>query len=363
MLQLFGLFFKMGCIAFGGPAAHIAMLEEIVVRRKGWMTRQHFLNLLGATNLIPGPNSTEMVMHCGYERAGWPGLVAAALGFITPGATLTALIAYFYQQYGRLPFVAPILYGIKPVVLAIVLVAAYQLGQKALKNWPLGLIGLAVLGATLAGASEIWLILIAGGIGVLWLSRKKAGIYFPWIFLQKIGVTAPLSHWGLFWVFLKIGALLYGSGYALIAYLEDELVTQRGWLSSQQLIDAVAVGQITPGPLFSTATFIGYQLGGASGALLATVGIFLPAFVFVGLLNPLVPRLRQTPWQAAFMDAVNIASVAVMLAITLQLGRQVIVDVPSLCFAVVAFALLFHFPKIGSWVWILAGGVGGWLVS
>jgi len=287
------VFLKLGFIGFGGPAAHIALMEEEIVNKRKWITHERFLDLIGATNLIPGPNSTELTMHCGHERAGLPGLFLAGMCFIMPAALITTLFAWLYVEYGSLPVVEPFLYGIKPAIIAIVLSAIYKLGQKALKNWQLGVIGLAVVVVTLLGVNEIYALLGAGILVILFfegkslLTNKKLSFFTPLIFLS-VPITISPSYGRLFFTFLKIGATLFGSGYVLVAYLQAEFIDKLHWLTQQQLIDAIAVGQFTPGPLFSTATFIGYQIGGFWGAVVATVGIFLPAFFFVLLLNPFV---------------------------------------------------------------------------
>lgn len=360
--EVAGLFFKLGLIAFGGPAAHIAMMEEEVVTKRKWMSRQYFLDLVGATNLIPGPNSTEMTMHCGYERAGWRGLFVAGACFIFPAVVITGVLAYLYVEYGQLPQIAPFLHGIKPAVIAIITGAIYKLGKKALKNWQLGIIGASVIIATLAGASEISAILGAGLIGILWFGTKhwlqhgtiNSITIFTLVSLPAL-VASNTSNTKLFLIFLKVGAILFGSGYVLIAYLEGELVDRLGWLTGQQLLDAIAIGQFTPGPVLSTATFIGYQINGLSGALVATLGIFLPSFFFVLLLNPIVPKLRKSRLAAAFLDAVNIGAVGIMIAVTFELGKSVLVDWKAWVICWLSIVIFFGFKKIGA-VWIVAGG-------
>ena len=343
------LFLKLGFVAFGGPAAHIAMLEDEVVERRGWLSRQHFLDLIGATNLVPGPNSTEMVMHVGYERAGWRGLFVAGACFIGPAVLLTGILAWAYVAYGTVPAVAPLLVGIKPAVLAIILGALWKLGQKAVKGWRLGVLALAVTAAVLAGLGEVPALFVAGVLGALWLKLARepdsgsAARLLPILFLQTApaagsaaaGAVGGVSLWKLFGFFLKVGSVLYGSGYVLVAFLEGDLVGTYGWLTQGQLLDAIAIGQFTPGPVLSTSTFVGYVVGAASGlnpvaaAAVATLGIFLPSFVFVGLLNPLVPKLRSSAWLSAFLDAVNAAAVALMAAVTLELAWAVLFVAPS----------------------------------
>ena len=290
------LFFKLGCIAFGGPASHIAMMEDEVVTKRKWMSRQHFLDLIGATNLIPGPNSTEMTMHCGYERAGWKGLIVAGGLFILPAVVITLFFAWLYGEYGELPEVQPIIYGIKPAVIAIILSASYKLGKKALKNVELGIFGILTIAACIYGFNEIIVLFGFGFLGlILFYIKKSAGkttnSVLHLLLLQVAPATVSVGTLKIFLTFLKVGAILYGSGYVLFAFLDAELVAQ-GLMTRPELLDAVAVGQITPGPVLSTATFIGYQLGGFSGAIAATFGIFLPSFIFVLILNPLVHRIH-----------------------------------------------------------------------
>ena len=333
------LFFKLGSIAFGGPAAHIAMMEDEVVKKRKWMSEQHFLDLIGATNLIPGPNSTEMTMHGGHERAGWKGLVVAGVCFIFPAVVITGVFAWLYQKYGQLPEVEPFIYGIKPAVIAIILSALYRLGKKALKSVELGILGAITLAATLLGLHEILALFGCGLLGLLLYlarrSRASANSFAPLLLLQASSLKILLT-------FLKVGAILYGSGYVLFAFLDAELVAT-GLLSREELIDAVAVGQFTPGPVLSTATFIGWQLNGFWGAVAATVGIFLPSFLFVKLLNPLIPRMRRSKVLSAVLDAVNIAAVAVILAVCIEMGKDAITDWRTVLIAVASVVMVFGF--------------------
>jgi chromate transporter len=356
------VFFKLGLIAFGGPAAHIAMMEEEVVDRRKWISRQHFLDLVGATNLIPGPNSTEMAIHCGHERAGIAGLVVAGVSFIFPAALLTGFLAHLYVQYGSVPEVSPFLYGIKPAVIAIILSAIFKLGKKALKNIQLAILGLIVVLASFLGVNEITAILGAGIMGMLWFSieggLKSKGLQsvFPISLVSSAPVLASqISTVKLFGVFLKVGAVLFGSGYVLVAYLDGELIEKLGWLTRQELLDAIAIGQFTPGPVLSTATFIGYQIQGVWGALAATVGIFLPSFLFVLLLNPVVPKLRSSSLTAGFLDSVNIGAVGIMIAVTISLGRSVLVDWRSWVVLVISVGVTFGVKKVNA-LWIVLGG-------
>lgn len=370
LLELAGLFLKLGLIGFGGPAAHIALIEEETVARRGWLTREHFLDLVGATNLIPGPNSTEMTIHIGYVRAGWPGLLVAGTCFILPAALITGGLAYLYVRWGSLPQVAPFLVGIQPAVLAVILGALWRLGKSAVKGPRLLVVGAMVASAALLGVNEIVALLVGGVAGMLWLrtveTRGKVAAWLPWplLLFQRSGPVAQAGPalWDIALFFLKIGSVLYGSGYVLIAFLEGGLVHDYGWLTQQQLLDAIAVGQFTPGPVLTTATFIGYLLAGPAGAIVATAGIFAPSFLFVALLNPLVPRLRRSRWPAAFLDAVNVSAVGLMAAVTVQLGAATLTTWPAWVIAAAAAAatLFWKVPP----AWLVAGGaVAGWLLA
>lgn len=357
------VFFTLGCIGFGGPAVHIAMMEEEVVKKRRWISPEHFLDLVGATNLIPGPNSTEMTMHCGHERGGWKGLVVAGICFIVPAVVITGVIAWAYQEYGDLPDVQPFLYGIKPAIIAVIVALMISLGKKALKTTTLGIIGGTALLATLAGVNEILVLFGAGLVGILlfFLRNRSHRIQAvsPGILLMMTATNDALSNWKLFWIFLKVGSILYGSGYVLFAFLDAELVA-KGLLSKQQLIDAIAVGQFTPGPVFSAATFIGWQLGGFGGAVAATVGIFLPSFLFVAFLNPLIPRLRKSKVMSAFLDTVNIASVAIIFAVAIEMGKETFLDWRTIVIAVLGFVITFYFRKLNSAFIVLGGAAMGY---
>lgn len=356
------LFTRLGFTAFGGPAAHIALMHDEVVRRRGWVSEEEFLDLLGATNLIPGPNSTEMAIHLGFRRAGWRGLVTAGACFILPATLIVLAFAWAYVRFGELPPVQWLLYGITPVIIAVVLQALWGLARSALKNHWLGLLGLATLALYLLGVGEIPLLF---GAGALYMFARNAGrltgttVLLP-APLAGLAPEHTLNASGgsmtLFLLFLKIGAVLYGSGYVLLAFMQSDLVERLGWLSTRQLLDAVAVGQFTPGPVFTTATFAGYLVGGWSGAAVATVGIFLPSFAFVALVNPLIPRLRRSPWFGALLDGVNVAALALMAAVTLELGRSAIVDAFTAALAVAAAVSLLRF-RVNS-VWLVVGGGG-----
>ena len=356
-------FLRLGCIAFGGPAAHLALLEDEFVARRAWLSRQRFLDLMGATNLIPGPNSTEMTMHVGYERGGVPGLFAGGLGFVLPAAGITALIAWIYVQFGALPSAEAFLGGVRPAVLVVILGAVLKLGRKAISNAGLGIIAAAVAIAVLAGAGEIQA-LLAGGIlgGLALLLPRGAGtaalvvLSVPGTAVAASGQVADLGRLGLF--FFKVGCVLYGSGYVLIAFLEGGLVQDYGWVTQQQLLDAIAVGQFTPGPVLTAATFLGYVVAGWAGAAVATAGIFLPGFGFVWLLNPLVRRLRNSSATAAFLDAVNAAAVGLMAAVAVDLARFSLVEGQAWLIAACAAAALFLARWPAAWIIAGAGALG-----
>ncbi len=358
------VFFKLGCIAFGGPAAHVAMMEDEVVTKRKWMTQEHFLDLMGATNLIPGPNSTEMTMHCGHERAGWKGLFVAGACFIFPAVVITACLAWLYVKYGQLPAVEPFIYGIKPAVIAIILMAAYRLGKKAIKTTTLAILAVATIIVCLLGVHEIVALFGCGIIGLLIYFAKRqtttANSFIPFFFFQfsslvKIGSLKILLS------FLKVGAILYGSGYVLFAFLDAELVANN-LLSRQELLDAIAVGQFTPGPVLSTATFIGYQLNGFSGSLAATLGIFLPSFLFVLILNPLIPKMRQSKWISAFLDAVNVAAVGLIVAVVIEMGLETLTDWRMIIIAVAALVTVFVLKKLNSAYIVLGGALLGYVL-
>ncbi|MDA1190551.1 MAG: chromate efflux transporter, partial [Candidatus Poribacteria bacterium] len=310
--EIASVFFRLGVFGFGGPAAHIAMMEQEVVERRRWLSRERFLDLVGATNLIPGPNSTEMAIHLGYLRGGLLGFVIAGVCFIVPAVLMTTLFAVLYVRYGSLPEVAPFLVGVKPAALSVIFFAMWRLGVKAVRGWQLAVVGVAVFAASLLGVPEILALLGGGIVGMLWLRGLKgvgltalvAGLFTPSVAraasdgetTRIVGVTTL----AVFLFFLKIGAILYGGGYVLVAFLEGELVHERGWLTQQQLLDAIALGQFTPGPILSTAAFIGYLMRGMPGAVVGAVGIFLPSFLFVLALNPIVPALRRSAWTGAF---------------------------------------------------------------
>lgn len=386
--QVVSYFFMLGCIAFGGPAAHVALMHRELVERKRWLTEQQFVDLWAATNLIPGPNSTEMAIHISAVRAGWRGLIGGGIAFILPAALMVTALAWGYTQFGHLPQASWILYGVKPVVIAIVVHALFGLLRTAWRSIPLAVLGMAAGAVALLGVNEL---LVLFGCGVLAgaivsakghlpkLPGKASLVALP---LATIGTVSPLAKpllglasallapiaapFGLgqlFFTFLKIGAVLYGSGYVLLAFLHGDFVEGLGWLSEDQLLDAVAVGQLTPGPLFTTASFVGYitgfeHFGSTQGALLAsalaTVGIFLPSFLFVAAINPWIPKLRDSQFFGAVLDGVVSAAIGLMGAVALFLGQAALVDIPAVAAAGIAFALLW-FTKINS-IWLIVGG-------
>lgn len=362
------LFLKLGIIGFGGPAAHIAMMRDEVVHKRKWLSEQHFLDLIGATNLIPGPNSTEMAIHIGHEKAGWRGLVVAGLCFILPSVLITGFFAWLYKQYGQLPEFQPYIYGIKPAIIAIILGAVFPLAKKSLKSIELAIIGLLVLLCSLLQFNEIYLMFGAGFLALLLASIRNnrgnnAYNIFPLTALHITNtVVLSVSNLKLFWIFLKIGSILYGSGYVLFAFLDTELVAT-GILSRQQLIDAIAVGQFTPGPVFSSVTFIGYQINGLTGAIVSTIGIFLPSFVFVALLNPLVKKMRNSKKFSIFLDAVNVASVAIIISVCFAMGKDTITDWRTIAITIVSIALTFGFKKINSAFIVVGGSLLGYILT
>ncbi|MFY1825159.1 chromate efflux transporter [Myxococcus fulvus] len=366
------LFLRLGTTAFGGPAAHIALMEDEVVRRRRWLTREEFVDLLGAANLIPGPNSTELAIHIGHRRAGWPGLVVAGTCFILPAFLIVLGVAWGYSRFGALPDVGALLYGVKAVIIAVVAQALWGLTRTVVKGPLAAVVGLSAATAAFLGVDELLLLLLSGLTVFGWRAATRRGasgpsagmLIAPWSAVLPLGAASaavPFTQQGLFLFFLKVGSVLYGSGYVLLAFLRSDLVQRLGWLTEAQLLDAVAVGQVTPGPVFTTATFIGYVLGGPVGATVATVGIFLPAFVFVALSGPLVPRLRESWVAGAFLDGVNVASLALMAVVTWQLGRAALVDVWTVGLAVVSAVLLIRFRVNSAWL-VLGGGAVGWLV-
>jgi chromate transporter len=363
LVELATLFLRLGATAFGGPAAHIAMMRDEVVNRRRWLTDERFLDLLGATNLIPGPNSTEMAIHVGWDRRRWAGLLVAGVCFIVPAMLMTGALGWAYVRFGELPEAAWLLWGVKPMILAVVLQALWNLAPTAARTWPLRIVGGLAAAGSVAGVNEIS-ILLGAGLAIAAIRARRPSVGSLMQVLPVVPVAAgtaaasTLSLSGLFSVFVKIGSVLFGSGYVLLAFLRADLVHRLHWLTEGQLIDAIAAGQVTPGPVFTTATFIGYLLAGPKGALVATAGIFLPAFVFVAASGPLVPRLRASKVAGAFLDGVNVASLALMAVVTVQLGRTAIVDATTGILALVAAILLLLFKTNSTWL-VLGGAVVG----
>lgn len=362
------LFLKLGIIGFGGPAAHIAMMQNEVVTKRKWMSQQHFLDLIGATNLIPGPNSTEMAIHIGREKAGWKGLITAGVCFILPAVFITGIFAWLYKRYGMLPEIQPFVYGIKPAIIAVILSAILPLAEKSFKSISLIILGLLVLAGSLLGYNEIFL-LFGAGILYVFLTFLRSGRsgdlknLIPIAFVQNAdnNVISALNL-KLFLIFLKVGSILYGSGYVLFAFLDAELVTT-GMMNRKQLIDAIAVGQFTPGPVFSSVTFIGYQINGWTGAAVSTLGIFLPSFLFVALLNPLVKKMRKSKIFSVFLDAVNAASVAIIVSVCISMGIETVTDWRTILIAVVCLVISFRYKKINSALIVVLGSGMGYLLT
>jgi len=353
-------FLRLGTTAFGGPAAHIAIMEEEHVRRRQRLSREKFLDLLGASNLIPGPSSSELAIHIGYLCGGWRGLLIAGTCFILPAALMVAGIGWLYVRLGRLPATAGMLYGIKPVVIGVVLQALWSLGRTAVKTTFLGFVAVLALVLSVLGLQP--LLLLAGGVACL-PALRTSRVSFSVLPFMTIGggivaTTASFSLVSLFLLFLKLGATVFGSGYVLLAFLRADLVTHRGWLTDAQLVDAVAVGQVTPGPVFTTATFIGFILGGIRGAVISTLGIFLPAFLLVAVSGPLVPRIRKSKAAGAFLDGVNVASLALMAAVTWQLGRASLVDTLTVLLAVASLISLLRFRVNSAWLVLVGATIG-----
>lgn len=366
LAEIVRLFLRLGFTAFGGPAAHIAMLhDEVVVRRK-WLSDNQFLDLLGATNLIPGPNSTEMVIHIGFVRAGGLGLLLAGICFITPAMLMVLALSWLYVQFNSTPQFQWVLYGIKPVIIAVILQALWLLGRKAITSWLAVGLSIGLLALYILGLNELLLLLLGGCL--CWLLQtmregidlRKLPLWMPISLplLQTSLLSSPVSLVSIFLSFLKIGSVLYGSGYVLLAFLHSEFVVQSALLTEQQLIDAVAIGQLTPGPVFTTATFIGYLLAGLPGALAATAGIFLPAFIFVAISIPIIPRLRNNPTMSKLLDGVIIASLALMLSVAWDLGVAAIIDPITALLAVISAVLIFRYRVNTTWIILLGAIVG-----
>jgi chromate transporter len=378
LAELATQFLRLGTVAFGGPAAHIALMEEEFVRRRRWLTQQEFLDRLGAANLIPGPSSTEMAIYIGYTKRGWPGLIVAGCCFIIPAAILVSLIAAAYVRFGFMPQVGGVLYAVKPVVIAVVLQAFWKLARSALKSVTLGCVGAVSAVLLLLGVDNLLVLAAAGALAALpalyarvgrqtsapivalaslKLGPFPAGTIPKWL-AATAAIAAPFSLWRLLFTFLKIGSVLFGSGYVLLAFLRADFVSRLHWLTERQLLDAVAVGQVTPGPVFTTATFIGYLVGGFSGALVATLGIFLPGFLLVALSGPLIPKIRRSPVAGAILDGVIVGSLALMGVVAWQLGRAALVDLLTISIACLSAVLLFAIRVNAAWL-ILGAAILG----
>lgn len=362
--EIAALFLKLGFTAFGGPAVHMAIMQNEVVEKRKWMSEQHFLDLIGATNLIPGPNSTELAIHIGRERGGLKGLIIAGLCFIVPAVLITGIFAWLYKSYGSIPNVQPFIYGIKPAIIAIMLAAIFTMAKKSLKNLELYFIATLALLACYFGINEIAVLFGSGAMALLLSTVKKTNtttVFVP-VALMQSGSFFNALNTKLFLSFLKIGSVIYGSGYVLFAFLDDELVKQ-GLLTRQQLADAIAVGQFTPGPIFSSVTFIGYQINGIGGAVVATVGVFLPSFIFVALLNPLIPKMRKSRKLSEFLDAVNVASVAIIAYVCFEMGTESISNWRTIVIAVISLIVCFGYKKINSALVVLGGSLLGYALS
>jgi chromate transporter len=365
--ELAAVFLRLGITAFGGPAAHIAMMEDEFVRRRAWLTREQFLDIVGAAGLIPGPSSTEVAIYIGYRRAGWRGLLLAGSCFILPAALIVTAISWAYVRFGRLPAVGGALYGIKPVLVAIVAQALVALGRTAVKSVSLLAIGVAAACAYALAVSPLVVLVVAGILSAAIRVRTRpnggaAAFLWPAAMGASAVAATPTGLAKLFLVFLKAGAVVFGSGYVLLAFLRGDLVERAHWLTESQLLDAIAVGQFTPGPVFTTATFIGYLIAGAPGALVATLGIFLPSFLLVAVSGPLIPRLRGSPLAGAFLDGVNVASLALIAVVGVQLGKAAIVDAPTAILAAGAAAILLRWRVNSAWLVLGGAAVGTVLV-
>jgi len=353
------LFLKLGTLGFGGPAAHIAMMRQEVVDRRRWMSETEFLDLLGAANLIPGPSSTELAIHIGFRQCGWQGLLLAGLCFILPAACMVTVIAWAYVRFHALPQVASLMYGIKPVVVAVVLQAIWNLGRASLKTWPLRIVTLASVIMTALGIHELLTLLLCGSFITALRIPRSLMLWAPTaLAASALAVAEPVTLSRLFWLFAKIGAVVFGSGYVLLAFLQADFVTRLHWLTATQLLDAVAVGQVTPGPVFTTATFIGYLTAGFPGAAVATLAIFLPGWILVALSGPLLPRLRRSSIASAFLDGVTAASIGLIAWVLLLLAKAAVVDPLTAAIAIIGAALLFRYHLNAAWL-VLGGGLIG----
>lgn len=365
------VFLKLGTTAFGGPAAHVAMMDDEIVKKRKWLEKDKFMDLYGATNLLPGPNSTELAIHLGYERGGWLGLIIAGVCFILPAMLIVMAFAAIYTMYGALPEVSGIMYGIKPVIIAVIVQALIRLGQSAVKNVSTGVLGIMVVLLSFLGFHELILLALAGVIMMSITNRKKLkgsrlSVVFPILPVATLASKSisegSMALTSLFLTFLKIGSVLYGSGYVLLAFLEADFVERFGVITSQQLLDAISVGQFTPGPVFTTATFIGYIIQGTPGAILATLGIFLPAFLLVGILNPVIPKLRSSSWVSGLLDGVNVASWGLMAVVSYKLAISAVIDIPTAILAIISLFVVFKYKVNSAWL-VLSGGIIGLILS
>jgi chromate transporter len=352
-------FLRLGFVAFGGPPVHFAMMEERFVRQLQWLSRERFVDLIGAVSILPGPSSTELTIYLGEIRGGWPGLVLAGASFILPAALMVAALAWAYENYGKLPQVAGLLFGIKPVVVALIIPALWNLGKTALKN--AGLVALAVSVVLLAALGwNVITLLICAGVFWMLLRQARTLLNFNSLLAVILPAGAPVSIGLLpvFLYFLKIGAVVFGSGFVLLAVLRADLVVRMHWLTDAQLLDAIAVSQATPGPFFTVSTFIGYLLGGSKGAALATVGMFFPAFAYVAITAKFLPRLRKSPFAGAFLDGVNAAAVALMATVSFQFARAAVVNTPAAILCLLSLLLVFRYKINSAWI-VLGGALAG----
>lgn len=370
LIEIAFMFLKLGITAFGGPATHVAMMDEEIIKKRKWVSSESFLDFYGVTNLLPGPNSTELAIHLGYERGGWLGLIIAGVCFILPAMMIVTAFAAVYVSYGSLPEISGIMNGIKPVIIAVILQALLRLGKSALKNRSSIVLFLFTIALSYFGYSEIFLLFLSGIIMMLIVNRRKLrrsdlSLFIPTTSVSLVAYSSiminKLSLSSIFSTFFKIGLVLYGSGYVLLAYLESYFVETCGVITTNQLLDAVSVGQFTPGPIFTTATFIGYLLHGVPGAIVATIGIFLPAFLFVGLLNNILPVLRRSSWAAGILDGVNVASLAFMAVVSMKLVAAAIVDLPTAVLAIISIFLVFKYNINSAWL-VLGGGLIGFFI-
>jgi chromate transporter len=370
LIEIAFMFLKLGITAFGGPATHVAMMDEEIIKKRKWVSSESFLDFYGVTNLLPGPNSTELAIHLGYERGGWLGLIIAGVCFILPAMMIVTALAAVYVSYGSLPEISGIMNGIKPVIIAVILQALLRLGKSALKNRSSIVLFLFTIALSYFGYSEIFLLFLSGIIMMLIVNRRKLrrsdlSLFIPTTSVSLVAYSSIMinkfSLSSIFLTFFKIGLVLYGSGYVLLAYLESYFVETYGVITTNQLLDAVSVGQFTPGPIFTTATFIGYLLHGVPGAIVATIGIFLPAFLFVGLLNNILPVLRRSSWAAGILDGVNVASLAFMAVVSMKLVAAAIVDLPTAVLAIISIFLVFKYNINSAWL-VLGGGLIGFFI-